>query len=215
MMAGAAAFNRRLELFADRTLSPAAQSAKLAALARRELAALIASGRASPSYRRFVDGTEGKPEEAVRPAPSGAIVYRFVVLGPVVMFALAFLVERSPDRTGKFRAGFALGIDGKFVPAAQFNPAALTANVEEISIFNVEPYSRKLTVQLIGGRSLHFSVPPGLFADAAAAIKSRYGAIVECKTRYNLSFPGQYVLKGGKKAGSRVESPGLIITPRR
>lgn len=214
-MARAAALNRSLKLFTDRTLGPSAQSAALARLAKRELAALIASGRASPNFQRYVDGALGKPEEAVRPAPSGAIVYRFSVLRPVIMFALSFLVERSPNRSGKYRKGFYVAPDGKFIPAAQFNPAALTANVQEVFIGNTEPYSRKVDVQLVGGRSLHFSVPPGLFADCAAAIKSRFGTIVDVRRIYTLNVPGGYTLRRGKKAGGQVESPALVITPRR
>lgn len=227
-MASAAAFRRSLQVFADRTLSPAAQSSHLARVAKAELAVLIQSGRAPASYRRFVDGREGAPEESVGPAPLGRIVYRFNHLGAVCTFALSFLVNRSPERSGRFRKGFYLGIDGKFVPMAQFNAAALTADVKEIVIGNVEPYSRKVDVQLVGGESLSFSVPAGLFEDAVQAIKARFGALVDVKRVYTMKFPGQYTLKqrqvhqsgryrgrSRKRVGTPVESPAIIITPRR
>ncbi|MBB3264058.1 hypothetical protein FHW79_001673 [Azospirillum sp. OGB3] len=227
-MASAAAFRRSLQVFANRTLSPAAQSAHLAQVAKTELAGLVQSGRAPASHRRFVDGREGAPEEAVGPAPSGRIIYRFNHLGAVCTFALSFLVNRSPERTGRFRKGFYLGIDGKFVPMAQFNPAALTADVRQVVIGNIEPYSRKVDVQLVGGEPLSFSVPAGLFEDAVQAIKARFGVLVDVKRVYTMSFPGQYILqteqhhrsgryqgRSRKRAGKPVESPAIIITPRR
>ncbi|MBP2229668.1 hypothetical protein J2847_002967 [Azospirillum agricola] len=251
-MAKAKAFNERLRVFADRTLSPAAQSRRLAEIAIAERDRLIASGRASRRYRRWVDGVEGAPETAVRPADGGRIVYRFSVLGAVCTFALSFLISRSPPRssaplnpaTGKtahYRDGFYFGIKdsasphsgrgdsgGRFVPAAQFNPAALSPSVTEIIIGNTQPYSRKVDVQLVGGASLSFQVPAGLFDDAVRAIRSRWGDVVEVKRVYTMDFPGQYRLKSrqvwttGKhkglsrgREGTRVESPALIIRPRR
>ncbi len=253
-MAKAAVFRRNLQLFVDRTLSPAAQSARLAQAAKAEVARLIATGRASPNFIRFVDGVEGAPEESVKPANDGAIVYRFPVLGRVCMFALTFLVERSPQRsqmpinekTGKiahFRDGFYFGISrtgtmdpparpatrgaggrfistppapapaagGRFVPADQFNPALLTADVTEIVIGNRLPYNRKINIQMIGQQRLEYSVLPGLYADAVAVIRGRYGSIVDVRWVYSMEFPGKYV----NKYTVRLESPALIITPRR
>lgn len=226
-MGNAAAFRGQLKVFVDRNLSPEAQSAALAKAAKDKLRDLIQSGRASDKFRRFVDGTEGLVEERVGPAPHGQIVYKFNSLGTVCTFALSFLVNRSPARSGRFRKGFYLGIDGKFVQMAQFNPEALTVNVKEIVIGNVEPYSRKVDTQLIGNRKLSFSVPPGLFDDAVSAIKSRFGTLVDVKRVYTMRFPGQYILKqeqyhqsgkragrARKRAGKPVESPALVITPR-
>ncbi|MBP2302518.1 hypothetical protein [Azospirillum picis] len=251
-MAKAAAFNARLRVFADRALSPEAQSRRLAEIAITERDRLIAAGRATRRYRRWVDGVEGAPETAVRPADGGRIVYRFSILGAVCTFALSFLINRSPPRssaplnpaTGKtahYRDGFYFGIKdsssahagkgdsaGRFVPAAQFNAAALSPTVTEIIIGNNLPYSRKVDVQLIGGEALSFSVPPGLFDDAVKAIRSRWGDVVEVRRVYTMDFPNQYRLKqrqvwttGKRKGlsrgrvGTRVESPAIIIKPRR
>ncbi len=226
-MSRAAAFSGQLKVFIDRNLSPQAQSAALARAAKGKLNELIGSGRASRDYRRFVDGREGVAEEAVGPAPSGQIVYRFNALAAVATFALSFLVNRSPQKSGRFRQGFYLGIDGKFVPMQSFNPRAVTADVKEIVIGNREPYSRKVDVQLIGTEKLSFSVPPGLFDDGVAAIKRQFGPIVDVKRVYTMRFPGQYILKqeqfhksgryqgrSRKRAGKPVESPALVITLR-
>ncbi len=246
-MAKAAAFNERLKVFIDRTLSPEAQSRRLAEVAKAEKDRLIAAGRASRRYRRWVDGVEGAPEEAVKAADGGRIVYRFSVMGAVCTFALSFLINRSPPRssaplnpaTGKtahYRDGFYFGIKdsaaaqagGRFVPAAQFNPAALSPSITEIIIGNTLPYSRKIDVQLVGSEALSFSVPPDLFYDAVKAIGARFGSIVEVKSVYTMDFPGQYRLKrrqfytAGKhqglsrgREGTRVESPAIIIKPLR
>ncbi|PWC69097.1 hypothetical protein TSH7_01235 [Azospirillum sp. TSH7] len=109
-MANAAAFRGQLKVFVDRNLSPEAQSAALARAAKGKLADLVRAGRASPNFRRFVDGAEGVVEERVGPAPHGQIVYRFNALGAVVTFALSFLVNRSPARSGTYRRSFYLGI---------------------------------------------------------------------------------------------------------
>lgn len=251
-MAKAQAFNARLRVFMDRTLSPAAQSRRLAEVAKAEKDRLVAAGRASRRFRRWVDGVEGAPEEAVKAADGGRIVYRFSVLAAVCTFALSFLINRSPPRssaplnpaTGKtahYRDGFYFGIKdsasahagrgdsgGRFVPAAQFNPAALSPSITEIIIGNVLPYSRKIDVQLIGGESLSFSVPAGLFDDAVKAIRARFGTMVSVKRVYTMDFPNQYRLRqrqtytAGKhkgksrgREGTRVESPAIIITPLR
>lgn len=117
-MAGAEMFRRRVREFVDRTLSPEAQSRALAVRARRELAGQIAAGRGSKSYRTFVDGREGVSEDVVAPAPHGQIVYRFNHLGAVVTFALSFLVNRSPMRSGTYRRSFYIGVStsGSMVP---------------------------------------------------------------------------------------------------
>ncbi|WP_372397106.1 hypothetical protein ABMY26_23845 [Azospirillum sp. HJ39] len=251
-MAKAAAFNARLRVFVDQALSPEAQSRRLADIAIAERDRLIASGRASRRFRRWVDGVEGAPETAVRPADGGRIVYRFSIMGAVCNFALSFLIARSPPRssaplnpgTGKtahYRDGFFFAIadsaspryqsgdfSGRLVPAAQFNPAALSPTITEIIIGNTLPYNRKVDVQLIGGQSLTFSVPPGLFDDAVKAIRSRFGDLVEVKRVYTMNFYGQYLLRQRQvwttgrhrglsrgRQGTRVESPALIIRPRR
>jgi hypothetical protein len=140
-MASAAAVRANLKVFVDRTLSSEAQSKQLAERAKKELASLVSSGRASNSFRRFVDGREGAPEESVGPAPNGQIVYRFNHLGAICQFALSFLVNRSPSRSGTYRRSFYLGISrsgtlaptasgpergakGRFVASAPAQPAA-------------------------------------------------------------------------------------------
>jgi hypothetical protein len=206
-----AAFRRSVDVFVARHLSPQAQSAALARVAKEGVAELIRTGRAPPRYTRYVDGREGAPEESVR--PDGEIRYRFDPMAEVIAFALAFLRERSPVRTGRYRDSFYLGLDGRFVPASSFNPERME-RVSEVTIGNMAPYSRKLSVQMVGGKQIKVSVPPGIFEDAAVAVNRRFGNVVRCKKVYTVSFPGQYILKRGRRAGKPVESPALVIARR-
>jgi hypothetical protein len=206
-----AAFRRSVDVFLARSLSPQQQSAALAQTAKAGLAELIRSGQGSERYRRIVDGREGAAEEAVR--PDGVIVYRFDRLAEAAAFALNYLQERSPRDSGDYRSSFYLGLDGRFVPASRFNPATM-GQVDEIVIGNTQPYSRKLDVQLVGGQSLRVSMPPGIFSDAAAAVRRRFGNSVTAKRVYTMRFPGQYVIRSGRNKGRPVESPALVISAR-
>jgi hypothetical protein len=204
-------FSRSIDVFIRQNLSPEARSAALAEVARRGVAELIATGQASPRYRRIVDGVEGAPETAVR--PDGVIVYRFDAMAEIVAFALAFLAGRSPVRSGAFRRGFYVGLDGRFVMASAFN-AATMGRVSEVVIGNVEPYARMVDVQMAGGQPVRFSVPADMFSDAAGAVRARFGNIITARREYNMTFPGQYLLRAGKRAGKRVQSPALVISVR-
>lgn len=211
-MARAVAVTRQASVFIAAHLSPQAQARALAEAAKRDVAQLIAAGRASPDFTRFVDGRQGAAEETVR--AGGTIAYRFAYAGEVAAFALAFLRQRAPVGQGTYRESFYLGLDGRFVPAAQFNPATM-GEVAEIVIGNTQPYSRKVDVQLVGGQALQFSVPAGLFEDAATAIQRRFGRLVTARRRGTMRFPGQYRATEGARAGRLVESPAVIITFRR
>lgn len=205
-----AGFRQTTRLFVDRELSGPARSAKLAAFARDGVAKLIAEGKAAPTYRRFVDGREGAQESDVK--PDGVIQYEFSYIAEAVLFALAFLQARSPVRSGRFRESFVVAVDGRPIPARQFQPRSVPLAAEVI-IYNLQPYSRKIDVQTAGGRRLKFSTPAGLFDDCARALRRRFGNTVVGKRLYSVSFPGQYTLRRGEKKGQRVNSPAIVITP--
>lgn len=222
----AADFRRSVDVFLSRALSPEAQSAALARVARAGVADLVASGRAPPRYRTFVDGREGRDESTVR--PDGVIAYVFDRMPEIAAFALAFLRERSPvggGEDGHYRDSFWFGLDGRFVPAERFNPKTM-GPVSEVIIGNTRPFNRKVDVQTVGRRTLRFSVPAGLYDDAAAAVRGRFGNSVTAKRVYNMRFPGQYRLQqtqfrtGTRShnvrrwAGTLVESPAIVITAR-
>ena len=207
---GASAAARQLRVAAAGLAGPEV-SAALAKHARAELARVIASGEAPDSYRRFVDGRQGAPEEEVR--PDGVILYVFDYIQNAAAFALSFLVQRSPISSGAYRRGFwlASGLGGRMIPAASVAWNKLDPSAP-LYIGNFEPYSRKLDVQFLGGRKLQVSVPPGIFEDAAGAVNDAFGAMVRARRSV---VAGTYHLKTGRRQGQDVQSPVLIIEARR
>lgn len=205
------ALRQQLQVFADKALSEDARSALLAKVARQTLADLQASGRASPRYRVFVDGREGASEDEVS-GRNGVILYDFNYTSDAAAFALGYLQARAPSASGTFRDSFMVAIDGRPVPAASFRPDSVPP-AAEVMIYNPEPYTRKIDVQLVGNRVLHYSVPPGMFSDAARATRARFGNAVKVKRTYNINFPGKWVLRRGEKRGDYAHSPALVISP--
>ncbi|EHM01425.1 hypothetical protein HMPREF9946_02164 [Acetobacteraceae bacterium AT-5844] len=217
------AFRQQVRVFADRNLTPEAQSQRLAAAARAGRDELIRSGRAAPHYATWVDGRRDASEDTVK--PGGAIVYRFQLLGEAAAFAMAFLRGRAPVKSGTYRDGFAYamsaGGDGtasryigsRIVRRESFDPQRVGADVDEVILFNREPYSRKVDVQLVGQRRLRFEVPAGLFDDAATAVRRRFPTLTARRV-YTMNFPNQWILKTGQRAGKPVESPALVIGRR-
>lgn len=206
-------FRRSLKTFVDATLSPAARGKAMAEFAEKTVADLIAAGKAPPSYRRWVDGVEGAAPETVK--PGGRILYEFSNIAAATLFALGFLRARSPVGPGApkdkrypkaYRDCFVVSVNGRPIPWDSFVPRSVPPDAE-IFIFNTQAYSRKIDVQLVGRRPLRFSVPPGLFDDAAKAVRRRYGNTLTAKRQYSVSFPGQHITK----AGIAVQSPALRL----
>lgn len=220
-----AAFSQRLKAYVDANLSPAARSKRLATLARQARDELIRDRRASTTYETIVDGRKGASEDQVRGTGGGTIVYAFSYGAEAAVYALTFLRARSPVRSGKFRESFWVSVDGRYIPPGRFSAASVPPGAE-IIIGNTEPYNRKVDVQLAGNRRLRFSVPAGLYDDAARAINRQFRGVITCKRVYTVKFPGQYVVKvrpppdpkpktwrrNGNTKG-RVQSPALVINP--
>ena len=206
-------FRQSIRVFVDANLSPAAQSARLAGAARTAVADLVASGQAGPRYTTYVDGQAGADESRVK--PRGVILYEFSSIGDAAEFAVTFLIARSgPAVSGAYRAGFVVAVNGRPIPARMFRKASVPPDAE-VLIYNVEPYSRKIDVQLSGGRRLKYRTPPNLFDDAARAVKGRFGNSVAARRLYTIRFAGQATIRRGKAAGRIVDSPALVLTSLR
>lgn len=204
------ALRQQVSVYIDANLAPAARSAKLAQIARAGRDDLIATGRASPYYQTFVDGARGAAEESVR--PGGTILYQFGYVATAAVFALNFLRARSPVASGRYRGSFYLGVNGRFIPASQFQPKSVPPDAE-IVIGNTQPYSRKIDVQADGDRPLHFSVGPGLFDDAVRATRSAFARTITAQRVYDYNFPGKYLLQRTSSRGdTHVQSPALILS---
>lgn len=204
------AFRQQVNAFIDANLSPTARSRILANTARQGVRDLIASGQASPGYDLFVDGHRAQTEDGVRGDGGGVIRYQFNYMGAAAAFALSFLQARSPSRSGEFRQSFYVGVDGRFIPASAFS-AQSVPGAAEVVIGNTQPQSRRIDVQFVGSKPLHFSVPAGMFDDAVRAVRARFGGAVTARRIYSLRFPGQYVLRRGATRGQPVQSPALVL----
>lgn len=214
-------FRRQVTALIDRHLSPAAQSAKLAAFAITKREEVISRGQAPNSYRTYVDGRLGAPEAAVR--PTGAILYRFNLIGEAAAFALAYAIARSPvgkvpmprGKTRRFKESWFVAVDGKrWAGEMRAIPAGA-----EVMVVNDQPYSRKVEVGAI--RTSGFK----LVEDARQATLRRFPTMAVEKTFVLL--PGGYVLKSNgrrvagrrpnksQRAGERLTYPAVIIKARR
>jgi hypothetical protein len=177
--------------------------------ARAARDALIASGRFPRAFTVFVNGVRDAREETI--SPTGAIVYDGQVLGPAIAFALGFLAQRSPKLSGDYGRSFMIavsrgGADGRPIPMAAFRPEAVSAEATGAFIYSPLPYSRKVDVQLVGSRKLRFSAPPGLYDDAARAVRSRYPTL-NASRLYTVRHPTAERREDGK----RIEYPSLEI----
>ncbi|MDR3474427.1 MAG: hypothetical protein P4M09_22490 [Devosia sp.] len=179
-----ATFRRSVTILVDRTAGPDAAAKRVGEVARASVAELVRAGAASPSYRRFVDGVAGAPEETVR-LDGGTITYLFSRLSEAAAFALDYAVSHSPARRGTYRNSWFLIVDGKPYtgPIAAIQPGA------EVALTNSQPYHRKIDV---GGQKM--SVPPGIVEATRQAVLRKFGGIDA--QRVFLTLPGGYVLKG-------------------
>lgn len=217
-----ATLREKFTVYIDRNLSPAARSARLAGHARTALAETIRSGRAGPNYTRLVDGLAGRDESQVRGDGGGRIQYQFVYLDVAVARALDFLRQRAPIGTDvnrpdsrKFRDSFFVGVDGRFIRAADFRPETIPPTVFEVSIGNTAPDNRRADEQhkMTGDTQLTYSVPAAMYVDASRLLRREFPTL-KAKRVYSIRFTGQYILRRGGKAGSPTQSPALIVSTR-
>lgn len=217
------AFTRSIKLFTSSALSPETRALALAALARNDVARLIATGQASPMYTRYVDGTQGAAEETVK--PEGRISYFFEYLTDVIPEAIKFLRANSPVLTGAYRDSFYVAVGNRRILAQDFDTRLILGETT-VYIYNSVPYSRKVDVQLVGYKPLHFSDGYHIFANCSQMLMSKYGNTISVQRIYDVSFPGKYALQRTqmrpkprshtvlRSKGDLVESPGLVITTR-
>lgn len=206
-----AQFQRAVRLAFSRDAIWADVAARTAAFARSDRDAKISAQRFSPIYDTLVNGREGAAEETIQ--PGGAIVYRAQLLGPAVAAALAELMKRVPRRTGgyakTFRVALGRGEGGYPIPAAQFDPALVSPEATDAYVFSTADFSRQLDVQIAGNRRIRVMVPPGFFADAAAAVRRRFPT-VQAQRLHTIRWPGA----GRTRQGREIEYPAVWISLR-
>lgn len=185
-------------------LSPNVMRQKLAAFARQQLAEAQRDGSVplgKNAHRTFVNGREGVAEEQVK--LPGPIVYVFNWLDPVVVFALAYLRNRAPKQSGRYRNSFFAMVNG--APVKQGTPIPANA---EVVITNDQPYARKIDVG-----AMKMTVPPHLFNDAYNAVRKEFRGLIKI-TVTHVSLSNAYRLRrqGRRQGRRRRDAPGTAIT---
>jgi hypothetical protein len=170
-------------------------------VAKREHAKVMSTAPRPMSFKRFVDGAPGRPEEAVK--PNGVILYQYPRLDLVAEFALETLRRLSPvgpPEGGHYRDSHQLFVNGQAVESLHnLKPG------DKIVISNTMPYARKIEVG-----SMKMSVPPQVYERAVRLTRQRFGTIAEVLFTYR-GFVGGAIHKGAK-ASQRY--PAMLISER-
>jgi hypothetical protein len=213
-MARISTFAKDLQL-ATAGIAPENIAVELAAFARSELSRAIQEGEGSERYDRYVNGRFGAAESTV--VPPGPILYVFRWWNEIIEFALQSLVERSPEKSGKYKQSWFVMTPGGRVK--NFGEIPLNADV---ILCNDKPYSRKIDVG-----HMRMSVPPGVVEDVRKMVLSKFGNLVTVR-RTMIPLPNGYVLKGrfrrgyrqyartklrrDTQAGAQMTYPALVLT---
>jgi hypothetical protein len=171
-------------------IAPDKIAGELAKFARAELRNAIMAGEGSPTFSKFVNGRPDAEEETV--IPPGPILYVFSWWDDIVKYALQTLIDRSPEKSGRYKKGWQVMVNGQIV--SDFSSIPISS---EVTIVNTEPYSRKIDVG-----HMHMSVPPGVVEDARSKVMGIFGNIITAR-RTMIQIPGGYVLKGHFRRGVR------------
>src|SRR3954470_2818243 len=122
-----AALRQQVQAFIDEHLSPRARSARLAEIARKGVADLVADGKAPSTYQTIVDGRVGAVEESVRGDGGGSITYLFDAQANAAIFAVGYLRQRAPKKSGRYIESIWVGVNGSFSRAGSFAPSRVPA----------------------------------------------------------------------------------------
>ncbi|MDW9773023.1 hypothetical protein GOA89_14995 [Sinorhizobium meliloti] len=207
-MAGFGTFERDIKL-ATADLERGAINKALAAFARSELQKVIATGQASATYERYVNGRRGASEETVQ-AP-GPILYEFANWPLVIRTAIGELVKRAPHRTGRYASGFVVLANWAVVRSySEIRPE------DEVVIFNVRPYTRRIEA------GANRSAGKRHFDQTRRVLANRFRGAFAFETRYLQMRPGihpevPYVLRQAqgrrrdRQAGSQITYPSIVM----
>jgi len=205
-----ASLRETVSVFIDKELSPEANRQRLIKTAKQVLADTIASGKASKRYTTAVDGRIGPIEQAQK-----QVAFKFQYLAEAVAFALGFLQARVPKDSGETAKSFWVSVNDRYYSPGTFDPN--TANVPpdaDIVIGNLVPQWRKMDLNLVGTRTLHYRYP-GEIDDCVRALSRQFGNIVTASRKYDYRFPNKYVpVKSPTRKPYRYNSPVLIIKAR-
>ena len=190
-----------VEFGAEIVRAVAATSADLAAFARREHARVMRDEPRPSSFRRFVDGKEGAPEDAVK--PFGVIEYHYQRLAEVVQFAMESLFAFSPVLSGEYRLSHTLFVNGAPVRDLRtWQPSD-----GEVVILNPLPYARKIEM---GKQKMRLPGSDKVYQQAEQVVRRRFGNVASVKFTYR-PVAGASVKVSKRAAASDMRRPALVI----
>ena len=178
-----------LQFDAEIVRAVAASSKDLAAFAKREHGKIMRADPRPSSFRRFVDGREGAPEEAVK--PFGVIEYHYQRLSEVVQFAMETLFDLSPVLSGRYRHSHTIFVNGVAVSDLK----SWKPTDGEIYIVNPLPYARKIE---LGKQKMRVPGSDKVYQQAAQIVKRRFGNIAAVKFTYRPVSDGSFYAAGDK-----------------
>jgi hypothetical protein len=185
---------RDVELLIDETLSPEAQSAFLANVARQSRDEAIAINTQAlghaPDYDTWVDGRETDDLDSVKPL--GRIIFLFELVQELFAWIGAELVQHSPVVSGRYARGHLFFADGDLV-----DPGGAVPEAHEYAFVNEVPYARKIE------RGESAMAPDGVYQAVAAIAQARFGNLARIRFSYR-------TLTGAKAD----RQPAIIITMR-
>lgn len=176
-------FKQRVRALVDSRLSGPQARAAVATFARAR-AAEQSQLRGSQPIARYVDGRAGAAEESVR-LDGGQIVYVWSNIAQAAQFALLKAVELSPERSGAYKRGWFLVVDG----TPWTGPLASIPPGSAVTLTNKEPYHRKIDT---GGQRT--SVAPLITEQVRQAVKRKFPSLQASRTF--VTIPGGYTLQG-------------------
>jgi len=200
-------FERSIKLLIDGRLSPKERSQRVAAFARKEIAAVDEQNRRAlgtvPPKTVTVDGRAGAPLESINP-DRGTIVAEWSLVGDVLQWIFATLRARSPRLKGGYIKGHTLFADGAECSAD--NPPLAS----EYTFLNMVPYSRKIEIgKTKSGRDFVIQVPNRIYERTADDAKARFGNIAKIRFTYQAAVGGRIA---SKNRDDRV--PAIVVTLR-
>lgn len=180
-----------------------------------------------PPYVTTVDGRRGASLDTVNPN-GGQVITEFELIGDLLVWVMATLIERSPETSGEYKRGHTLFADGQEIDPTTDPPAA-----DEFVFLNVVPYARRLEVgKTQSGRDFLIQVPNRIYERTARDAKARFGNVASIKSVFRQPFggyrlkydqPTRRFLGNGKvyvepkqrsdrKAGTQITVPAILIT---
>lgn len=194
--------DRDVELIFAQELSPQARSQKLAAFAREAINEAKETNRnvlgRVPPYKQYVDGSEGRSLDAVR--PDGVIAVEFQLISETLIWIGNQLRAHSPVLTGRYQKSHTLYADG-----VEVSPVAVVPPADEYVFLSDLPYARKIE------RGLSKQAPDGVYQVVATLAARRFGNVAKIKFSYRSPFSSALRTgRAGNKSEGRV--PAIVVT---